>query len=313
MPLTDLVTLAGTVLSLVVLEGLLSADNALVLAVMVRHLPKHQRKKALRYGVIGAFGFRLIAVLMSTSLMSYWIFKVVGGLYLLYLALKNLLFGDPSHKGDEESVRAAGFWRTVIAVEFADIAFSIDSILAAVAVAQGLPKRLIAQSVAGLTIDIWVVFIGGILGIITMRYVAGYFIILIERFSGLAVGAYALVAWIGLKLVGGGFHVALHDPSVLSNVSREGWRSMLPEWLMRAPLEMNETIFWAGMALILALSFLYRPKLSHPQDAAGEITRVQEVLAGDLDSDNEPSDQLAAPNSMDARSDTTSTSSEPRK
>ncbi len=78
--------LASTVAVLVLLEGLLSADNALVLAVMVRHLPKAQQKRALRYGMIGAFVFRLIAVVFASALLQYWIVKALGGVYLLYMA-----------------------------------------------------------------------------------------------------------------------------------------------------------------------------------------------------------------------------------
>src|SRR3954449_11926314 len=95
----DMPLILGTVLILVFLEGLLSADNALVLAVMVRHLPREQQKRALRYGIIGAFGFRLIAVLFASTLLRYWIFKVVGGVYLLYLAISHLVFGDGDGEG----------------------------------------------------------------------------------------------------------------------------------------------------------------------------------------------------------------------
>ena len=56
--LADILLVTGTVLTLVILEGLLSGDNALVLAVMVRHLPREQQKRALRYGIWGAFGFQ---------------------------------------------------------------------------------------------------------------------------------------------------------------------------------------------------------------------------------------------------------------
>src|SRR3954470_18440154 len=90
----DMPLILGTVLMLVFLEGLLSADNALVLAVMVRHLPKGQRKRALRYGIWGAFGFRFIAVLLATTILDYWQFEVVGGIYLLYLAISHLVFGE---------------------------------------------------------------------------------------------------------------------------------------------------------------------------------------------------------------------------
>src|SRR6478735_9562770 len=84
---------------LVFLEGLLSADNALVLAMMVRHLPRAQQKRALRYGIWGAFIFRVIAVLLAKILLDFWFLKVAGGLYLLYLAGSHFLAGS---NGDQE-------------------------------------------------------------------------------------------------------------------------------------------------------------------------------------------------------------------
>ncbi len=234
--LPDVPLILGTVLTLVILEGLLSADNALVLAVMVRHLPREEQRRALRYGIWGAFGFRLIAVLLSAVLLKFWLFKVVGGAYLLYLAADHFLSHD-THPGHKKPPRfGSGFWGTVISVELADIAFSIDSIVAAVAMADGLPQRL------GMNWKLAIVYIGGILGIVMMRIAAGFFIILLERFHGLAVGAYVLVAWIGVKLVLSGLRNAAEI-----NESRF------------VPWEMNEWIFWGGMIAILAASMLYKP------------------------------------------------------
>ena len=119
----------------------------------------------------------------------------------------------------------------MVSVELADIAFSIDSILAALAMAESLEKL-------GENWKLGTVYLGGILGIITMRFVAGYFIILLDRFSGLAAGAYVLVAWIGLKLIGSGLHDYRED----------------------LPLEMPEWFFWGGMLLIVAASLIYKPR-----------------------------------------------------
>lgn len=79
------------VLLLVIMEGLLSADNAIVLAVMVSVLPKHLQKKALFYGMAGAILFRLFAVGIGTTLVKLEIVTVLGGAYLLYLAIKHFL------------------------------------------------------------------------------------------------------------------------------------------------------------------------------------------------------------------------------
>jgi YkoY family integral membrane protein len=226
--LANLPLIVGTVVALVFLEGLLSADNALVLAVMVRHLPQEQRKRALRYGIWGAFIFRGIGILLSSLLLDYWHFKVVGGLYLLYLAVSHFMSGGDDPHQPKRSRFGSGFWGTVIGVELADIAFSIDSIVAAVAMA---PQNL------GHFVRLGTVYLGGILGIITMRYVAGYFLVLLDRFKGLAAGAYYLVAWIGLKLVISGLHTGDFLPGEM------------PEWL-----------FWGGMVAIIAVSMIYRPR-----------------------------------------------------
>jgi YkoY family integral membrane protein len=178
--LADWSVILMTVGMLVVLEGLLSADNALVLAVMVRHLPKGQQKRALRYGMGGAFFFRLVAVLGAGYLLEWWAFKLVGGGYLVYLAARGLL-ADEAGEGDR-SGRARSFWGTVLGVELADIAFSIDSILAAVALAEGMPAALRDVPLGPCSVKTWTVYVGGVLGIVAMRFVAGYFLRLLERF-----------------------------------------------------------------------------------------------------------------------------------
>lgn len=270
------VVLLGTVATLVVLEGLLSADNALVLAVMVRHLPKPQQKRALRYGLLGAFGFRLIAVVFASTLLQYWILKVLGGVYLLWMAISHLAHGEDGVDGERRSRFGNGFWGTVIGVEVTDIAFSIDSILAAVATAEAMPddlgeKALFTIPAVGVVVDVklMVIYVGGILGIIAMRFVAGYFLILLDRFHGLAKGAYYLVGWIGLKLFGDGLDDALHPGF---NPPAGDWREGLPAWTARLPLEMNSWLFWAGMGLIIVASLLYKPKGSRtPPSTPGEL------------------------------------------
>lgn len=259
-----MISIVGAIFTLVLLEGLLSADNALVLAVMVRHLSRRLQTRALRYGIVGAFAFRLIAVVFSASLLDYWIFKVVGGLYLVFLAGSNLI-GEGDHAANDERNRARsnrGFWGTVIAVELADIAFSIDSIVAAVALAEGLPKTLHETKIGFFSIKLWVVYIGGVLGIVMMRVVAGFFIKLLDRFAGLATGAYVLVGWIGIKLIGGGLHNAIHPENPLaSSVMRE----RIPSWVRSIPLEMTDLVFWTGMGIILVVSLLYKsPRRDEP-------------------------------------------------
>src|ERR1051325_10474224 len=76
----------GVVVNLILIESLLSVDNAAVLATMVLDLPKDQRPKALRYGILGAYLFRGLSLLFAAILISIWWVKPLGGLYLLWLA-----------------------------------------------------------------------------------------------------------------------------------------------------------------------------------------------------------------------------------
>jgi YkoY family integral membrane protein len=187
--LVDLLTI-GT---LAILEGILSVDNALVLAILVRTLPPEQRKKALTYGIIGAFVFRFIALIFAAHLMQLMVFKLIGGGYLVYLAMKHMFFFYKEDAHQSRPKTAASFWKTVLLVELTDIAFSIDSITTAVAMSDKL-------------IIVWT---GGILGIIFLRFAAGYFVKLLEKLPRLEDLAYQLIFFIGTKLTLEAFHVEI--------------------------------------------------------------------------------------------------------
>jgi len=180
-----------TIALLVVLEGLLSADNALVLAILVLGLPRHQQRKALRYGILGAFAFRILATLLAVHLLAVAWVKLGGALYLLYLAW-NHFFGHHSEPGERRAIKPAraalglsAFWATVVKVELTDIVFAVDSILVAVAMSS----------------KTWVIISGGVLGIITMRMVIGQLLAIVRRYPALVDGAFIIIAWVGVKLL----------------------------------------------------------------------------------------------------------------
>jgi YkoY family integral membrane protein len=186
-----------TIGALIALEGLLSADNALVMAIMVLGLPRHQHRQALRYGLVGGFAFRIIATLLAVYLIRVAWVKLLGGLYLLYLTYSH--FWGEREGADRRappkakpSLGLSAFWATVVRVELVNLAFSIDSILVAVAMS---PK-------------IWVVLTGGILGIVALRMVVGQLIGLVERYPALVDAAFVIIAWIGLKLAVDYLHTA---------------------------------------------------------------------------------------------------------
>lgn len=209
---------------LIFLEGILSIDNALVLAMLAKDLPREQQKRALTYGLIGAVFFRLLALSMVTYLLAWNWVKFVGGGYLVFISLKHFLKREPDESHAVKKVPAV-FWKVVVTIELTDIAFALDSILAAVALSN----------------KFWVVFTGGMLGVVLMRYAATVFLKLLERYPAFETTAYLLVFVIGVKVI------------------LEGLR--LPGLDFHSPNEIPFWIFW-GIMLACILYGFRKPKPS---------------------------------------------------
>jgi len=210
---------------LIGLEGLLAADNALVLAIMVKHLPDEKRRKALFYGLAGAFILRLGSLFIISFLVDVWQVQAIGAAYLLFISIKHLY--DKAMNRDNTKVpkkTGSGFWMTVFKVEIADLAFAVDSILAAVALAVALPPSGLFTIGSLDGAQFIVVFIGGMLGVIIMRFAANMFVRLLNRRPGLEVAAFLIVGWVGVKLA---LLVLSHEEiNILSEhfVQSTGWK-----------------------------------------------------------------------------------------
>jgi YkoY family integral membrane protein len=174
-------------LNIMILEIVLSIDNAAVLAAMVKELPKNQQKKALTYGIAGAYLFRGLALVFASILVQLVWLKVVGGLYLIYLAYK-ALFGK-SESGESGMNVKIGWlsplWSTIVAIEIMDLVFSIDNVFAAVA----------------FTSNLWLICGGVFVGILAMRFATTKFVKVLEKNPILEKVAYWVIAALGLKLV----------------------------------------------------------------------------------------------------------------
>ena len=183
--------------NLIIIESLLSVDNAAVLATMVMDLPKEQRDRALRYGILGAYFFRGLALIFAAVLIKIWWLKPLGGLYLLYLVYdwykSKQTVSEDDDTLDKESnwiyktfVGSFGtFWATVVLVEVMDMAFSIDNVFAVVA----------------FTPNILLICFGVFIGILTMRFVAQAFVKLMEKYTFLEGAAFIVIGILGLKLL----------------------------------------------------------------------------------------------------------------
>lgn len=210
--------------SLVVLEGLLSADNALVLALLVRHLRAKEQESALWWGLAIAFGLRSIGIALASVLIGLWWVCGLGSLYLIFLTTKHFWAkrkGGHDDHGDEESkpAKGGGYWATVGQICITDLFFAIDSILVAVALVNSPDK-------------IWIVYLGGFLGILLLRIAAQALIGLIRRYPALDNVAYLLVGWAGVKLGFAAAHIygMTHGTDVPE----------MPKWL-----------FWGVFAVII--------------------------------------------------------------
>jgi YkoY family integral membrane protein len=187
---------AGIILNLIIIESLLSVDNAAVLATMVLDLPQEQRSRALKYGIWGAYFFRGIAMIFAAVLIKIWWLKPLGGIYLLYLVYDWWKGKKTETKEDDiidknsnwlyrATVGSMGhFWATVCLVELMDMAFSIDNVFAAVA----------------FTPNIILVCIGVFIGILSMRFIAQWFVNLMEKYAFLETSAFLVIGILGLKL-----------------------------------------------------------------------------------------------------------------
>ncbi len=184
------------IFNIFILESLLSVDNAAVLAVMVKDLPPNQKKKALRYGIFGAYLFRGLCLFAASWLVKIFWLKVIGGGYLCYLVYSHF---SPENDSIEEKSSAkdskilqfgkriglSQLWATIILVEIMDLAFSIDNIFAAVALSN----------------NFYVIMAGVGIGILAMRFVAGWFVSLIAKYPSLEKSAFIVIFILGMKLI----------------------------------------------------------------------------------------------------------------
>lgn len=186
------------------LESILSADNALVMGVLVKDLPEKKRKKALFYGIIGAYVFRFIAIFLISYIAGIWQLQALGAAYLIYLGVKQLVQKKKQKDGEEDESNTINgnesLWKVILKVELTDITFAIDSILAAVAIAVSLPKSPL-PGFGGLDGGIFlVVFIGMAVGLAFIRVAATYVVDFMKKYPGLEIAAFIVVSWVGVKL-----------------------------------------------------------------------------------------------------------------
>jgi YkoY family integral membrane protein len=217
------------IISLIIIEGLLSVDNALAIAAMASHLPEKQKYMALKLGIIGAYFFRGLCLAFAAWIIDNPWLKICGAAYLVYLMCEHFTgAGDEDNDSAPDSPNQRGLVGTIIAIEIMDLSLSVDNVVAAVAMS---PK-------------LWVVCTGVFIGILALRFVAGACIKLIEKFPILGETAFLLIGYVGFILV----YELLCDP--------HSGLQVFP-----GPVHISAGQKFLGIALIISLSILYAKNL----------------------------------------------------
>jgi tellurite resistance protein TerC len=181
----DIIDALPIIISLIVIEGLLSVDNALAIAALASHLPEKQQKLALKLGIIGAYAFRGLSLFFITLIIENPWLKILGSAYLVWLMASNLVSKHDSHNQTKALHRKPGLVGTIFQIELMDLTLSLDNVVAAVA----LDRRL------------WVICTGVFIGILALRFLAGACIGLIKKFPILEKTAFLLIGFVGCLLL----------------------------------------------------------------------------------------------------------------
>jgi YkoY family integral membrane protein len=185
---------------LVILEAVLSADNAIALAAIAQGLEdKKMERQALNLGLLVAYVLRMALILTATWVTKYWQFEVLGAAYLLWLVFQYFT-SDEGSEHHHHGPRFASVWQAIPMIALTDLAFSLDSVTTAIAVSK----------------ETWLVLTGGTIGVITLRFMAGLFIRWLDEFVYLEDAGFCTVALVGVRLL-----VRAINPELVP-----------PEWLM---------------------------------------------------------------------------------
>lgn len=201
-PLNSALETPAVLLILIALEAVLSADNAIALAAIAQGLEdERQQGQALNLGLAVAYVLRITLILTATWVVKYWQFEVLGAAYLLWLVWQYFT-SDEGNNAHHHGPRFASLWQVIPVIAVTDMAFSLDSVTAAIAVSQ----------------ETWLVLVGGTIGVITLRFMAQLFIKWLHEYDRLEDAAYVTVGIVGVRLL-----VRAINPELVP-----------PEWMMVA-------------------------------------------------------------------------------
>ena len=184
------VELAPLLPVLVSLELVLSADNAVALASITKNLNNIDlQKKALNIGIFIALLLRILVILTAQFFLNFWPVKLIGGIYLISLSISKFISLNSTDSNIESNGKNEksniSLFKVILLLSVTDLAFSIDSITAAIAISD----------------QFLLVITGAIIGVIALRFTSGLFIKWLEIYINLEKAGYIAVGLIGIKLI----------------------------------------------------------------------------------------------------------------
>jgi YkoY family integral membrane protein len=184
-PWNEGVETSAVLILLVALEAVLSADNAIALAAIAQGLnDEKQREQALNLGLVVAYILRMALILTASWVNDYWQFQLLGAIYLLWLVFKHFSSTIAAEEEGKDAAEYSSLWQVIPIIGITDLAFSLDSVTTASAVSE----------------KTWLVLVGGTIGVITLRFLAGLFIRWLDEYTYLENAGYATVGLVGLRL-----------------------------------------------------------------------------------------------------------------
>ncbi len=215
------------VLLILLIEILLASDNAAAIGMIVKKLPEKKREKALFAGLVSAFFLRALGVAFTAYLIYLFWVQMIGGVYLVYIAW-HFLWG--AKKAASSSFSPTSYWKAVVYIELVDLLFAIDSILGAFALAS------LYYPYDQITSKLWVIYLGGVLGVVAVRFVTKKFITFLNNHKKIESIAFLVIGWMGIKLIFEGS---------MSLFSIETFRHA------------SDLFFWGGTLLIVLIGLLF--------------------------------------------------------
>ena len=172
---------------LISLEAVLSADNAIALAAISQSLKDSKlQRQALNIGLLVAYILRMLLILTATWVIKFWQFELLGAVYLLWLVFNYFTSSDSEDESNpHHTLGYSSLWQVIPLIAVTDLAFSLDSVTTAIAIAD----------------EIWLILLGGTIGVITLRFLAELFIRWLEEYTHLEDAGFITVGLVGLRLL----------------------------------------------------------------------------------------------------------------